>query len=1022
MRGLFLVVLLILTPIGGAVNLPPSSIKEFDDGRWYEAVITSYEERWNSSLWNDVIDLGAVPLRVIGEYELLVWWNDDLEIVGDYEIIESGAADWRYSLDFTEYRPEMIKILFEPRLPSFAYTQIYQEMSKLGIIAKDLIDVEYSVMPHKITVPLTISVDVGLILSISGVLWVEPVLPAESRNLVASAYMSDGHGNTQPHWSYGLNGDGIVLGVADSGIDFDHSCFRDTIDSVGEFGPEHRKILIINTTIDDGDDPGESDYRHGTHVAGSLVCNDVFSSTNNGEPNNGSTIAYNAKLIFQDIVSEEGWSPPENVTELLFENSVNGGIIHSNSWGDDTTAYTDRTADFDLWAIEIPWSLSFIAPGNTGGQLLEPANGRNVVAIGATDKGVSPEMWQSSSVGPTELGTYGIFAVAPGVSINSAKADGFDDSMNNALRVSSGTSMATPLAASFTGVIQQMVEQGWLLGANEEVNTYNLSDLAPSWSNVDEGVVALGSGFSPSGSLLRSLLALATQDLLHDGEPFVRNNQSGWGVLSLNELIDFTRLANSAENDSIAVTPNIWIHDSYRPSFDINEWLLGRIDSGGLESLVENPWNGVGSQGPFLQTGETWTKRLVPNQQEDFEVVLSFPAKPEPFLVDDLRLTIRLSNGNVATGELYNESGYSGIFSSEDFTNLTAPKTNETSIGVKIPVTELGNIEWIDLEVTANYVAPGNSQGTVGVDGDSVGFAIAAKGVIRDSINWEDSDGDGLPNAVDMCPNQSSLPYDANGDGCPDDSDSDGIVDEFDLCPETNASGFDNNLDGCIDDSDGDGVGDNFDLCMTTVLDDAYPVDGLGCRPVDSKIQIIETGIEGLDNNIWRQNLRVSWEINDGDFDPYLTGARIMINQTGNTSFFPIVTCTAHEIITENGIHACIWSIPEDLPIFDVTNFALHVQYFAQSLNSSPEANNDIVYLDSQSYFYAENQLQFNDNRINSDAGSASTTRAFGWGIITIFSVAIILQRLWRVLKENENNEGKDDFSSKAPFIGYENE
>ena len=92
MRGLFLVILLILTPIGGAVNLPPSSIKEFDDGRWYEAVITSDEERWNSSLWNDVIDLGAVPLRVIGEYELLVWWNDDLEIVGDYEIIEAGAC------------------------------------------------------------------------------------------------------------------------------------------------------------------------------------------------------------------------------------------------------------------------------------------------------------------------------------------------------------------------------------------------------------------------------------------------------------------------------------------------------------------------------------------------------------------------------------------------------------------------------------------------------------------------------------------------------------------------------------------------------------------------------------------------------------------------------------------------------------------------------------------------------------------------------------------------------------------
>ena len=68
------------------------------------------------------------------------------------------------------------------------------------------------------------------------------------------------------------------------------------------------------------------------------------------------------------------------------------------------------------------------------------------MAIGATTKSSDPELWPSSSVGPTELGTYGIFAVAPGVSINSAKADGFDDSMNNALRISSGTSMATPIA------------------------------------------------------------------------------------------------------------------------------------------------------------------------------------------------------------------------------------------------------------------------------------------------------------------------------------------------------------------------------------------------------------------------------------------------------------------------------------------------------------------------------------------------------------------------------------------------
>ncbi len=117
-----------------------------------------------------------------------------------------------------------------------------------------------------------------------------------------------------------------------------------------------------------------------------FVCHDVYNFLNDEKPINGTTMSYGAQLVFQDIVSNEGWIPPENITELLLENTLAGGVIHSNSWGDDTTAYTDRTADFDLWAIEVPWSLAFIAPGNTGGQLLEPSNGRNVVAIGAATK------------------------------------------------------------------------------------------------------------------------------------------------------------------------------------------------------------------------------------------------------------------------------------------------------------------------------------------------------------------------------------------------------------------------------------------------------------------------------------------------------------------------------------------------------------------------------------------------------------------------------------------------------------
>ena len=848
------------------------------------------------------------------------------------------------------------------------------------------------------------------------------MLETTARNLAASAYMGDGDITTQNHWEFGLNGDGVVLGVADSGLDIDHSCFRNDSSSIGDVGDEHRKVLVNNLSLDDGDNPGEMDYRHGTHVAGSLVCHDVYNYLNEEQPQNGTTIAYGAQLVFQDIVSADGWIPPENVTELLVEHSLSGGIIHSNSWGDDTTAYTDRTADFDLWAIENPWSLSFIAPGNTGGQLLEPSNGRNVVAIGASTKATNPEIWQSSSIGPTELGTYGIFAVAPGVSINSAKADGIDDSMNDALRSSSGTSMATPVAASFAGIIQQMVEQGWIITANEPVNEYNLSDIKPPWSPLPNQNISLGDGFTPSGSLLRSLMAIATKDIVTENDYFLRNTESGWGVLSLEELIDFQMLEQSLGQENLTPTENIWIHDSYRVTFDIVEWLTQRIESSPSNDIMESPWNGQGAVGPFLKSGESWTKRLVPNQNEDFEIVLSFPAKPEPFVVDDLRLTVNMSNGYTVVGEVNDPDGYSSFFESENIEFTEFEQTNETSIAIKISLADLVGVEWLDVAVNANYVSPGNNPGTVGIDGDSVGFALAAKGVIRDSINWEDSDGDGMPNAIDLCPNQNAQSYDSDMDGCPDDRDDDGVIDQYDDCPDSNSEGFDNDLDGCVDDTDGDGVGDDVDFCVTEIIDVNYPVNGVGCRPIDSPIVLIEGEIIGLNEGIWDSIIEVNWEVNDDDFDPYLTGSRIMINQTNNTSFFPIATCTAQEVIVVGNIHKCVWDINSDLPIFDVTGYGMHIQFFAQSLNASPESNNQIIYLDSQIYFFTPDNTNY-DSIIDSDnPGSANFSRSIGWGIITIFSIALVLSKLWSVTRENTRSANNNPFLSSSPINLNENE
>lgn len=91
---------------------------------------------------------------------------------------------------------------------------------------------------------------------------------------------------------------------------------------------------------------------------------------------------------------------------------------------------------------------------------------------------------------------------------------------------------------------------------------------------------------------------------------------------------------------------------------------------------------------------------------------------------------------------------------------------------------------------------------------------------------WVDSDGDGVADGMDRCPN---TPAGATVDsyGCEVDSDGDGVVDSKDKCPDTPA-GVKVDEDGCPLDSDGDGVTDDKDQCPGTPA--GATVDENGCE------------------------------------------------------------------------------------------------------------------------------------------------------------------------------------------------
>ena len=473
-------------------------------------------------------------------------------------------------------------------------------------------------------------------------------------------------GNNSSDYSY-LSGDGVVIAVADTGIDLDHACFRNSTLETGSPGIEHRKLVYLNDTIDDWDNRGHQQYRHGTHIAGILACDPV------GGDLDMRAMSYNSRLIFQDIVNSSGWVPPDDVTELLAEASKHGAIINSWSWGDNSIEYTNRSKLIDEYTSENPWSLVFVAAGNNGRTVLEPANSYNVVSVSASNSEENGSVWPSSSKGPDVNGRRGIFVSSPGVNVVSAKADGDKFSMNNDSYSNTGTSMATPMAASFTALLQEMVVEDF--------------------------------GFYPSAVMLKAMLAYSGEGLHADYPDFIQ----GYGRPDLSNFNN-----------------NFKIHDSYK----VDDWVSVLSKRGyELDDLKNNPWNGSEASGPFLSTNDSWTNSYKPIKGQDLKVVMSYNARSNDYAIDDMRLIVRTDDGRYAIDDDFGNREYSQMYYESWNSPLSMNSSNETTVMIKLPYEELEGCEWVTVEVVAKNIFNGTNKGMLGLEGDKLGFGIVISGV-----------------------------------------------------------------------------------------------------------------------------------------------------------------------------------------------------------------------------------------------------------------------------------------------------